>query len=123
MAFAQDGLPITGHMEDTYHNFTNSGEFLRRSKFFKTGADYRAVLILDQVRQTATANDTGDHSYEDEAHRYQGHVVVLCSQAWNTLDADLKSIPISPQDFSTIVGDSNATALLHDNPFIKYITP
>jgi hypothetical protein len=122
MAFAQDSLPLA-NIPAIYGNFLNSGEFLRRSKYFKAGADYRAILILDQVRANLTKYDTGEQSLTNQVHNERMNVVVLCSKAWNTLDEDLKGIPISRQDFGAIVGDKNTSALAADDPFVHLIGP
>jgi hypothetical protein len=111
MAFAQDGMSITGHMAETYSDFINKGEFLRRSKFFKAGADYRVLKLMDQVNQNV--NDpsmSADNDMKEDSRK-------MASLSWDTLHLDLSTLGIPVEKFSLVVGDDKLNALMASNPY------
>lgn len=119
MAFAQDHIPINGHMGGTYSDFTNEGEFLRRSKYFKAGADYRAFIIMEQVSKNLEAADNTSGlssemaaSIAQDTAEEKADVNVALFLAYVALEGDLKTISETPEKFSKIVGDDQLASLM-----------
>ena len=133
MAFAQDNLPLST-VEKIYPNFINSGEFLRRSKFFKAGADYRALIIADQKRQkfqeviahlqksidvTTESDDMKKYDADMEKLNAEETEVIrnLCSTTWVQFRQDLGEISMSPEKFGELVEDKSIAKIMAANPY------
>jgi hypothetical protein len=112
MAFAQDNIhdPYTGGLglAESVQGFHNSGEFLKRSPYFKLGADYQACkIIFSDVKNGLTA-------YKDNTN--QSVYIELDIGAHDVLRNDLKTLKLSPKQFSEATGTSDLEAILASNP-------
>lgn len=108
VAFAEKRLPVD-QFESKYGLFSKSGEFVGRSRYFKAGADYRALLLADQVRQMAAIDEmfTQIESVRNTDREKKERATVLCSSAWNEFHKDLQALLLTPDEFGKVVGNDD----------------
>lgn len=109
MRFSHAGLSKDDAMESAYSDYLNSGQFIRNSKYFKAGADYWALIRLDQVNRDLESSGGSKDDIQDADK--------ICATAWQTFQQDLATLPMTPQKFSEVVGDANIPTLMAANPY------